>query len=70
MFGQVIPSPRSVVNIKEITNADELILIKGGATVSGSYINALVSSVKIVFEIGKSFGTAIRRTVVGKMCPL
>lgn len=56
--------------MKEINKKEELLLIRGGAKLSGTYINAIVGAVKIIFEIGKAFGSSIRRSTSGKLCEL
>lgn len=42
-------------------NREELLVIKGGASISGTIINALVKGLSVVLELGRSLGTAIRR---------
>lgn len=54
----------SKIDNKEMEN------IIGGASISGTVINALTSIIKTVFEIGKEVGSGIRRVYEGKMCPL
>lgn len=47
---------------------DEFSYIEGGINVSGAVINAFTSAIKIVLELGRSLGSAIRRGGSGKMC--
>ncbi|MFI3307604.1 MAG: hypothetical protein R3Y21_03450 [Mycoplasmatota bacterium] len=53
-----------------VMNDKKLKQIKGGFTLSASFVSAIVSSVKIVFEIGQSFGSAFRRSNEGNLCTL
>lgn len=46
----------------------ELKLIYGGASISGAVINALVKSISLALELGRSLGTAIRRLTTGSKC--
>ena len=44
--------------------------IEGGLSVSSSLINAFVGGVKIILEIGRSLGSALRRGSSGKICSI
>lgn len=44
--------------------------IEGGISVSNSLINSLANGIKIVLELGRSLGTAIRRGSSKKICSL
>lgn len=46
----------------------ELQSIIGGA--NATYINAVVRGVNTLLDIGRSFGSAIRRLTSGNICPL
>ena len=46
---------------------EELLQIQGGA-ITGTYINALVKGIEALLELGRSFGTAIRRWMDGSVC--
>ncbi len=54
--------------MREIVNTSELLSIDGGLSISGSLINAFTSGIKIVLEVGRSFGTSIRRIIIGNLC--
>ena len=54
--------------IKQITEEKELLSISGGINQSGTIINAIVAGAKIILEIGRSFGTALRRTTSNDLC--
>ena len=49
---------------------EELLLIKGGASISGTLINAIVRAVNAALEFGRTLGSSIRRGIAGKTCPL
>lgn len=42
-----------------ITN-DELLLIQGGASLSGSLISSLVKGIEVLYNLGKSLGSSIK----------
>ena len=46
----------------------ELAEIIGGASLSGTLVNAFTSAYKTLYGFGQNFGTAIRRIVKKKLC--
>lgn len=44
--------------------------IEGGLSISNSLINSLTNGIKIILELGRSLGTAIRRGSSKKICSL
>ena len=48
----------------------ELKKIKAGATFSASLINALVRGINSFLDVGRYFGSSIRRFIGGNSCPL
>lgn len=58
------------INMLIINEERSLLEITGGLKLSGAVINAFVSSVKIIYEIGQALGSSIRRTKDKKLCPL
>ena len=44
--------------------------IAGGTSISGTVINAIVGIIKIIEDIGKAFGSSIRRIEDDSLCPL
>ena len=48
--------------------AKELKLIQGGASISASLINAIVDCFEFIYELGKSFGSAIARAFRKTYC--
>lgn len=51
-------------------NKEELLIIIGGASISGTLINAFVRAINAALEVGRSLGSAIRRVVNGQPCKL
>lgn len=51
----------------KLTNK-ELKCIKGGAGISGTLINSLVNGIKMFMDVGRYFGSSIRRIFGGRYC--
>ncbi len=51
-------------------NDKELMVIMGGASISGTLVNAFTSAFKALYGFGQNFGTAIRRIASRKLCSL
>lgn len=49
-------------------NKEELLEIIGGASISGTIVNAFTSAYKTLYGFGQNFGTAIRRIVKRNLC--
>ena len=49
---------------------DEYELIDGGLSVSGTLINSFTSAIKIILELGRSLGSALRRGSNGRLCKI
>lgn len=49
---------------------DELKEICGGTTITGTVLNGFVDLIKILYDAGKSTGSAIRRLMEDNLCPL
>ena len=47
----------------------EMAKIDGGENITGNFLNYLSSAIKTVYNIGHSFGGAIRRIATGNVCP-
>lgn len=43
----------------------ELLMVVGGINITSSIMNSFVNAIEIALEVGRSFGTAIRR-ITGK----
>lgn len=55
--------------MKKLSN-DQLNSIYGGNTISGTVINAFTNVIKLLYDAGHSFGSAIRRISEDNLCPL
>lgn len=53
-----------------ITNKKQLKSIKAGASFSSTMINSLVRGFNSFLDIGRYFGSSIRRVFTGSLCPL
>lgn len=53
---------------KTIENENELYEITGGISFTSSVLNALSTCARTILELGRSFGSALRRTVTGNLC--
>lgn len=52
-------------------NNKELLNIDGGANwFSAAFLNAASRALSTLMDLGRSLGTAIRRTINGSICPL
>ncbi len=47
---------------------EELLDVVGGATISATLINAVTRAITVIIDLGKSLGSAIRRTISGNVC--
>ena len=56
------------MNNKELRNK-EMEEVVGGA-IASSFINAITKAVNTVYQLGKQTGSALRRIVSGKYCPI
>lgn len=52
----------------QILNKEQLLLIEGGLSISGTLINSFSSLIKSLMDVGRSLGTAIRMVTQGKLC--
>lgn len=54
-----------------ILDNNELKNVNGGSNMfTAAFFNAAARSLSTIFDIGKSFGSAIRRAISGTFCPL
>ena len=51
-----------------LTN-EQLEGIKGGVNITGTFINALVRGIDVLLDLGRSLGSAIRRSRDNTLCP-
>lgn len=49
---------------------EELLQIVGGINITGTWLTSIYKVGNMVFEVGRSLGSAIRRAIGGKMCPI
>lgn len=54
--------------MEQIIDANALYKIDGGLSLSGSLINSFTNGIKTIMDVGRSFGTAIRRMISGNIC--
>ena len=47
---------------------NELIEVRGGGGISASMLNAVARVASVLYELGRSLGSAIRRTSSGNIC--
>ncbi|MDD6879457.1 MAG: hypothetical protein PUD59_04450 [bacterium] len=51
-------------------NEEDYYLIEGGLSFSSSIFNSLTSGIKIILELGRSVGSALRRGSNGTTCKI
>ena len=51
-------------------NKEELSTINGGDSISGTLISAVNSGLKVLFDVGRSLGSSVRRNSENDLCPL
>ena len=49
---------------------NELLEINGGTGITAAFLNAFARTISTVVDVGRSFGSSIRRLVNGNVCPL
>lgn len=54
--------------MSRIYNDEELMLMIGGFNVTGTIVNAFLSTGKFIYSLGQSFGSAIRRIGSKNVC--
>lgn len=47
---------------------EELLSVNGGATINASLLNAASRAITLIINMGRSLGSAIRRTFGGALC--
>lgn len=55
--------------MKEITN-NELLTISGGFSLSGPILKGVLDIGNFIYNLGKDFGSSLRRINDNKLCPL
>jgi len=51
-------------------NKNQLLNVVGGINISGTLINSIVRGINGILDLGRSFGTAIRRISSKNICSL
>lgn len=51
-------------------STEQLLKIYGGSTLTYSLINSISKVATTIYEIGKAFGSSIRRIIGGSYCPM
>lgn len=55
--------------MKEL-NLEKMNGIMGGVSITGTFINALVRGIDVLLDLGRSLGSALRRSKENVLCPL
>lgn len=53
-----------------VLNKEQLLSIEGGAINYGTLMNYASKLINSILELGRSYGSAIRRAFNGKRCPI
>ena len=53
--------------MRELNNK-ELMSVDGGASITATFLNAIARTVSTLMDVGRSLGSAIRRTISGNVC--
>lgn len=48
----------------------DLIQIQGGVNITGTFVNSIVRGIEAIIDLGRSFGSAIRRIGSNNICSL
>jgi len=48
----------------------ELVQTEGGINITGTLMNSVTSMIRLLFDVGRSLGSAIRRMENDAMCPI
>lgn len=51
-------------------NKDELLKVVGGINITGTFLTSIYKVGNLIFEMGRSLGSAIRRVSSGSMCSI
>lgn len=49
---------------------EELMIINGGGTITGTLLNAIARGINAFLDLGRSLGTAIRRIGSNSLCQI
>lgn len=56
--------------MEKIDSKQNLLLIIGGFSITGTIVNAFLSSAKFIYSLGQSLGSSIRRIGSKNICQL
>lgn len=56
------------LNVDKKLSNNELLYVVGGASISGTIVNAFVSVYKTLYSFGQNFGSSLRRIYKKKLC--
>lgn len=56
------------LNVDKKLSNNELLYVVGGASISGTIVNAFVSVYKTLYGFGQNFGSSLRRIYKKKLC--
>lgn len=48
---------------------EKLETVKGGISITGTFINAIVRGIDVILDLGRSLGSAFRRSKDNSLCP-
>lgn len=51
-------------------NKQELLYVVGGISITAAFLSSISKGINSILELGRSFGTSIRRIISGKICNL
>ena len=54
----------------QVLGFEELLSVEGGVNISGTLLKSFSSLVDSIAELGRNFGSALRRIGTNKMCSL
>jgi len=49
---------------------EELLTVIGGINITGAFLTSIYKGINTVLDLGRSFGSALRRISTGSMCSL
>ncbi|MBQ9181030.1 MAG: hypothetical protein IJ134_00080 [Bacilli bacterium] len=54
----------------ELTEIELKNIVGGSTTITSAFVNSIARAIETISELGKSFGSAIRRVSSNNICPL
>lgn len=56
--------------MRELNNKEMMEIVGGANWLTAAFVNAAARTIETVLDVGRSLGSAIRRIVNGKVCPV